>query len=129
MRIAWITDPHLNHCSLPAWERLLDQVESCECDSVVITGDISEGEDVVFQLTRLADSIARPIYFVLGNHDFYHSSIQRTRTAVSMAAAKHPLLHYLRDEPVIELSSSVALVGEDGWGDRRNRSRYSVRAR
>lgn len=117
MRIAWITDPHLNHCSLPAWERLMDQVGLAQCEAILLTGDISEGEDVIFQLQRLADSAAVPIFFVLGNHDFYHSSIERTRTAVSAASARHPLLHYLRDEPVVELSPLVALVGEDGWGD------------
>ncbi|MGV3486713.1 MAG: metallophosphoesterase family protein [Planctomycetaceae bacterium] len=117
MRIAWITDPHLNHCPLPAWERLMEQVAIADCQAMVITGDISEGEDVVFQLRRLADSAAIPIYFVLGNHDFYHGSIQRTREAVSAASTAHPLLHYLRDESIVELSPAVALIGEDGWGD------------
>ena len=105
MRIAWITDPHLNHCPLPAWERLMEQVSLAHCQAIVITGDISEGEDVVFELRRLADTAALPIYFVLGNHDFYHGSIERTRTAVSAAAWEHPLLHYLRDEPIVELSN------------------------
>ncbi len=117
MRIAWITDPHLNHCSLPAWERLIDQVELAVCDGVLITGDVSEGEDVVFQLQRLAGAIASPIYFVLGNHDFYYSSLDRTRRAVSAAAAAHPLLHYLHDLSSIELSPTIAMVGIDGWGD------------
>jgi 3',5'-cyclic-AMP phosphodiesterase len=117
MRIAWITDPHLNHCSLPAWERMIDQIAIADADSILVTGDISEGEDVVFQLLRLADATARQIYVVLGNHDFYHSSIARTRVAVSTAAAKHPLLHYLHDIPAIPLSPTCALVGVDGWGD------------
>ena len=117
MRIAWITDPHLNHCSLPSWERLLEETVSSQCDAVLLTGDISEGDDVVFQLERLAGAIQKPIFFVLGNHDYYQSSISQTRRAVSDAADKHPLLHYLRDESLISFSPSVALVGEDGWGD------------
>jgi Icc protein len=117
MRIVWITDPHLNHCSLHSWERLVAQIDCSDAAAILITGDISEGEDVVFQLLRLADVVARPIHFVLGNHDFYHSSVARTRVAVWAAAAKHPLLTYLRDETVVELTPHVALVGEDGWGD------------
>ncbi len=117
MRIAWITDPHLNHCSLPAWERLIASVRGCSVEGVLITGDISEGEDVAFQLLRLADAIDRPLYFVLGNHDYYHSSIERTRIEITHAVTKHPLLHYLRNDSVIELSPSVGLIGEDGWGD------------
>lgn len=95
----------------------MQQVNRLQCDLVIITGDISEGEDVAFQLQRLANSINRPIFFVLGNHDFYQSSIESTRCSLGNLARQHPLLHYLHDERVISLSSSVALVGEDGWGD------------
>jgi Icc protein len=117
MRIAWITDPHLNHCSLSSWERLVVQLNSCQCDAIVITGDISEGDDVVFQLMRLVDAVTVPIHFVLGNHDFYQSSIQQTRADVGDAVEKQIRLHYLRNEQAIELSPTVGLVGEDGWGD------------
>lgn len=117
MRIAWITDPHLNHCSLPAWERLLDLIDQVGCDALLITGDISEGDDVVFQLLRLADLVKRPIYFVLGNHDFYQNSVLRTREAVSEATVAQPLLRYLRNENMIELTPDCVLIGEDGWGD------------
>ncbi len=117
MRLGWISDPHLNHCTLAAWDRLIAQVRASDCDAVVISGDISEGEDVVFQLRRLADAFAVPIHFVLGNHDFYHSSIQRTLGAVRQATAADPRLHYLTDLPPLSLSPGVAMVGEDGWGD------------
>lgn len=117
MRIAWITDPHLNHCSLPAWDRLVAQVDASGCDAVVISGDISEGEDVVFQLRRMADAFAVPIHFVLGNHDFYHSSWQRTVQAVREATRRDPRLHYLSDRPPWTLPGGAALIGVDGWGD------------
>jgi 3',5'-cyclic-AMP phosphodiesterase len=114
---AWITDPHLNHCSLAAWDRLVGQVRASGCEGVVISGDISEGEDVVFQLRRMADAFAVPLYFVLGNHDFYHSSRERTLAAVRSAVASDSRLHYLTDSPPIAIAPSVAMVGEDGWGD------------
>lgn len=117
MRLAWITDPHLNHCALAAWEALVGQVRSSGCDAVVISGDISEGEDVVFQLRRMADAFEVPIYFVLGNHDFYHSSLERTLRAVGAAAAADPRLHYLTHLPPLSLAPGIAMIGEDGWGD------------
>ena len=116
-RLAWVTDPHFNHVSLPAWERWCDAVLSLEPRAVVITGDISEGDDVVFQLQRVAEEIALPIYFVLGNHDFYQSSIGKTRQRVIQASRDDPRLHYLTDCEAIRLDDGVYLVGEDGWGD------------
>jgi 3',5'-cyclic-AMP phosphodiesterase len=117
MRLAWITDPHLTHCSLTAWDHLVGRVQSSGCDAVVISGDMSEGEDVVFQLRRMADAFAVPIHFVLGNHDFYHSSLKRTLLAVRQATAADPRLHYLTDLSPLTLAPGVAMVGEDGWGD------------
>ncbi len=117
MRLGWITDPHLNHCSLAAWERFVAQVRQSDCAAVVISGDISEGEDVMFQLRRMADAFAVPIYFVLGNHDFYFSSLERTRRGIREGAAADPRLHYLPDVPPVQLAPGIVMIGEDGWGD------------
>jgi predicted phosphohydrolase len=116
MRFAWITDPHFNHCPLATWDCLIAQVHACRCDGLIISGDISEGDDVVFQLRRLADAVGLPIHFVLGNHDFYHSSIERTRDAIRKAVADHPLLNYLTESEPVSIGD-VALIGVDGWGD------------
>lgn len=86
-------------------------------DGIVITGDISEADDVTFQLIRLAESLAIPIYFVLGNHDFYQRSIAETRRQVVELCRGMPLLDYLTDRRPIELDEGTFLVGDDGWGD------------
>jgi predicted phosphohydrolase len=117
VRLVWTTDPHLNHVPVQAWERWTDAIASLGADGVVITGDISEGDDVVSQFHRIAETFAVPIYFVLGNHDFYRSSITATRQSVIAASRENPLLHYLTDSSAIELAEHVFLVGEDGWGD------------
>ena len=117
MRLVWTTDPHLNHVPVQAWEQWTDAIASRGPDGVVITGDISEGDDVVFQLRRLAQRFAVPIYFVLGNHDFYESSIAATRQNVIAASRENTRLHYLTDSFAIQLDEHVFLVGEDGWGD------------
>jgi predicted phosphohydrolase len=115
--LAWTTDPHLSHVPSSGWERWLNQIASHGADGIVISGDISEGDDVVFQLQRIAQSSSLPIYFVLGNHDFYQRSIAVTRQNVVRASRENRLLHYLTDKSPIGLAKSVFLVGEDGWGD------------
>lgn len=117
MRLVWTTDPHLNHVPVGAWERWLEILSSLGPDAVVVTGDISEGEDVAFQLQRLAGSVDVPIHFVLGNHDFYQSSIARTRQRIVELCREHPLLNYLTDSAALDCGADTFLIGEDGWGD------------
>ncbi len=116
-RLAWVTDPHLNHVPLQAWEQWINVVLLLRADGVVITGDVSESDDVVFQLIRLASELAMPVYFVLGNHDFYQGSIPDTRRRVIEAARDESRLNYLTDCRPIHLDDGVYLIGEDGWGD------------
>ncbi len=117
MRLVWVTDPHLNHVSAKARDAWIQQVASHGPDGVVICGDISEGDDVVLQLNAISRQIAAPIYFVLGNHDFYGSSIAQTRQNVIRASRAQPGLRYLTDCPAIEIGGGCFVVGEDGWGD------------
>tara|TARA_R110002049_G_scaffold4601_5_gene32381 strand:- start:534611 stop:535444 length:834 start_codon:yes stop_codon:yes gene_type:complete len=128
-RILWTTDPHLNHAPVHAWDRWVDRIVSQHPDALIVTGDISEGDDVAFQLQRMADALGVDIYFILGNHDFYHSSIAETRRGMIELCARHPALHYLTDLPPVELSPGVFLTGEDGWGDatRGNYERSPIR--
>lgn len=117
MRIAWLTDPHFNHARAAAWDALIESLEGGLPDALLITGDISEGDDVVFQLSRLAGSFTGPIYFILGNHDFYQRSIAATRRQMVDACSGESRLVYLTNEFEIALSPNVGLVGDDGWGD------------
>ncbi|MGB7347944.1 MAG: metallophosphoesterase [Pirellulaceae bacterium] len=117
MRIVWTTDPHLNHVPLQAWDHWVAAIAAQAPDAVLVTGDISEGDDVVFQLRRMVETFGVPLYFVLGNHDFYQSSIEQTRQRVTVAADQHPLLNFLTGASPIRLGNGVYLMGEDGWGD------------
>lgn len=117
MRLVWTTDPHLNHVPVNAWDNWIGANRSSEPQGILISGDISEGDDVVFQLQRIAEALPVPIYFVLGNHDFYQSSIAETRRRVIEACREHPRLFYLTDLDPLETSGGVFLLGDDGWGD------------
>ena len=119
MRLTWSSDIHLNHASMGACDDWIEQVKRSASDGLILTGDISEADDVAFQLARIAESFNRPIYFVLGNHDFYGASIAYTRRRVTACATQVEPLCYLTEQDPIELEPGSFLTGEDGWGDAR----------
>lgn len=119
MRVAWLSDLHLDFLDERKRRRFADQVTAQAADAVVISGDIADGWSVIPMLTLLATRIERPVYFVLGNHDFYHRGIDAVRTEVR-AAVRGTSLVYLPDADVVQLGPDLALVGHDGWADGRN---------
>lgn len=116
-RLAWLTDIHLNFLAPAELEVFWRHVDACGADALAIGGDISEAPHLVALLEAMADRLARPIYFVLGNHDYYFSSRQAVRHEVRALCARDPRLVWLTAGSVIELSSDAGLVGHDGWAD------------
>ncbi|MBX9792079.1 MAG: metallophosphoesterase [Pirellulales bacterium] len=120
VRVCWLTDLHLNMVSPGEVERFAASVVARQADVVLIGGDTSESKDLVEQLARLARRLRVPIYFVLGNHDYYYGSIEGVRTRVDELCRREPELHYLSVvETAVELTPQVGLVGHDGWADGR----------
>lgn len=119
MRAVWLTDIHLDFLSESACAAFFERIASQLPDRVLVTGDISVAPSLLSHLRAMADAIKTPIYFVLGNHDFYHGSIAAVRVAVSENGRSHSLLRYLPEAGVVPLTESTALVGHDGWGDSR----------
>jgi len=61
---------------------------------------------------------AIPIFFVLGNHDYYGGSIARVRATVrEMSREEH--LHWLPERKIVQLTESTCLVGHGAWADGR----------
>lgn len=120
MRLAWLTDIHLNFLLAEQSLEFLRFVRSADPNALLISGDIGEAHNLSRYLELIDDEIGRPIYFVLGNHDFYHGSIVAVRASVAQLCERRPHLHYLSqcNEP-LELTPSMAIVGHDGWADGR----------
>ena len=118
MRLAWLTDVHLNFLEPTPRRRFLESVAP-QSDAVVITGDIGESHNVLDLLRECAHVLRQPVYFVLGNHDFYRGSVAQTRAAVTELTRAAPSLVYLTAGEVVELTATTALVGHDGWADGR----------
>ena len=118
MRLAWLTDIHLNFLDDLERKRFLESIAK-EADAFAITGDIGESPNIVGHLKQMGEVLRKPIYFVLGNHDFYRGSIADTRDEVARLAEESEFLVYMTATSVVELSSQTALVGHDGWADAR----------
>jgi predicted phosphohydrolase len=118
--LAWATDVHLDH--LPAVEGLLafaDELGRENPDAVLITGDISVSARLEVDLELLVDRLGCPLFFLLGNHDFYGSGIERVRERVRRLCAEETLLRWLPEHGLVRLNDRAALIGVDGWGDAR----------
>ena len=118
-RIAWLTDIHLNFVKPARLVEFIAHVCDAAPDLVFIGGDIAESTDVIDYLALLDEKLQRPIFFVLGNHDFYFGSIARVRDEVRTLCAASQHLVYLPDAGVVELTDKVGLIGHDSWADAR----------
>ncbi len=117
MRVAWATDVHLNAVEDREAHAFCDRIADSGADALLLGGDISEAEDLERHLRIFESRLARPVYFVLGNHDFYGAFTEPTRQR--MRSLRSPWLHWLPAAGVVRLSDDTALVGHDGWGDAR----------
>lgn len=119
MRLAWATDIHLDFLDDERVRAFAAALASSGAEGVVLSGDISHAERLEHHLRLLTAAIAGPIYFVLGNHDYYGSSIAAVRAAVTELCARKSRLRWLPACGVVRLSEATAMVGCDGWGDAR----------
>lgn len=118
-KLTWLTDIHLNFLPPHGLQRFFDEIARQQPDAVLISGDIGEAQNVVFYLNMLAKHIQKPVYFVLGNHDYYNGSFADVAANVRAACARSEHLVWLNDAGVVELTPQAALVGHDSWADGR----------
>ncbi len=116
--VAWITDPHLNFLSYEdrkAFYKTLDGYHY-----IILSGDIADGKSVVNILEEMIESISGRILFVLGNHDYYHSSVIEMRLKIwaLCEAYGHDQLCWLTHSTISHVIRHTQLVvGVDGWAD------------
>jgi predicted phosphohydrolase len=117
MRVAWGTDVHLSFVEEQVVVRYCADVMESGAAALLLGGDIAEGITVVEWLHLMRRELDVPIYFVLGNHDYYGSSIREVRERVRGLSTDG--LRWLPEAGVVPLTPDVALVGHGGWGDGR----------
>lgn len=116
-RLAWMSDIHLNFLGTVQIEKWLNQLQQEQYDALLISGDIGEANSLQDYLIRISEHLRLPVYFILGNHDFYHGSVEGVRAGISRLDSARELLHWLPLHGIIPLNEETALLGHDGWGD------------
>ena len=118
-KVVWLSDVHLDFVEPGSAGLFIDSVVAQEPDVVLITGDIAIASTLRPSLESLARRVRHPVYFVLGNHDFYRSTVQAVRSEIAEGFRPENLL-YLSTAGIVQLDRGVALVGHDGWADGRS---------
>ena len=113
MRLAWLTDIHLNFVTRPGIEALAHEIHTGRPDVILIGGDIGHADSVVAYLELLSGLLRLPIFFVLGNHDYYHGSVAAVRAEVAA------LVRRARDVTWLTVSGPVPLPVYRGCEDDR----------
>ena len=117
--MGWITDIHLNFVSPLKRSEFYAHLRREKLQGLLLGGDIGEAGSVTTFLAEIADDLRIPIYFVLGNHDFYHGTLAGVRARVERKASESPGLQWLNSSGVICLTENTALIGHDSWADGR----------
>jgi len=117
MRLGWLSDIHLNFLREEQLQAFLQELSATSVDAWLISGDIAEAPTLSPYLQLLRSSLDVPIYFVLGNHDFYKGSFSRVHAEIEGLTDERLL--WLTSSGPVPLLRNLALVGDDGWADAR----------
>jgi predicted phosphohydrolase len=118
MSLLWTNDLHFNFLRQKNAAFMFAQYiaeENPNADGLIIAGDISSGEVLEDHLSQLAKGFPKPIYFVLGNHDFYNRSFDETTSIVTGLAKKFKNLCWLNQNN--QYNKGLSIVGVGGWYD------------
>lgn len=118
-RLAWATDLHLNFLTRKEVRSFLAHVEAQAFDALLLSGDLSDGRQLVQHLRMLEEMVSRPVCFVLGNHDYYHSSFEKVHLKLRPYCEARSRVRFLGRSEVIPLGNDTVLIGTGGWADGR----------
>jgi predicted phosphodiesterase len=119
LRLIWLNDLHLNFLDPEDLDKFLKRLSAQEIDAILIAGDIGEADSLETYLASIEQACKVPVYFVLGNHDYYRGSIRHVRKKLQSFLLHHPRLIWLNTANIISLNESLALIGHDSWADGR----------
>jgi 3',5'-cyclic-AMP phosphodiesterase len=115
-KLLWLTDLHLNLVEPDDFNYFINRINDKKAEGILISGDVCDGSDFGVWLEKIQEETSIPLFFILGNHDYYGTSIASTRKLANHLGFR---CHYLTSRDFIDLSDDIALVGHDGWADGR----------
>jgi UDP-2,3-diacylglucosamine pyrophosphatase LpxH len=119
MKLIWLSDLHLEFVGAVTQRAFREEIVSEKPDAILITGDISHSRLIEYHLGLLANFLPYPIYFVLGNHDFYLGDFAQVDALVEATCNRYPNLIHLGHDEIVPLAANTMLIGHRGWADGR----------
>ncbi|WP_165475086.1 metallophosphoesterase family protein [Legionella yabuuchiae] len=116
MRTLWLTDLHVNRLDKEQYIHLLERIQASEAEAVWITGDIGDPPLNWRFLEDLFCKFTKPVYFVLGNHDYYHLQVDEARQKARNLSHAYPNAYYLTYESGFTLKDNF-IVGIGCWSN------------
>ncbi len=116
--IVWTADLHMHRLEEREFLRFAAEVDRLKPAALLLAGDISRAKDLSRDWNQMALSFRDyPLYFVPGNHDYYHGSIDDVDASLETIHGSFPWINVLHGTEVVPISEECALVGHRGWGD------------
>jgi len=115
----WLTDIHLEFLTNKEAAAFVRHLALKGLDGLFVTGDISTANQIEGHLQLFEELYKAPVYFVLGNHDYYGGEIESVRSIVQKVCQRSRWLHWLPASGVVPLNNNTCLIGHDGWADGR----------
>ncbi|MFN7097577.1 MAG: metallophosphoesterase family protein [Gammaproteobacteria bacterium] len=119
MELTWLTDIHLNFLDADERKKFYQEIINTRCDGVLISGDIAEAPSIRDILQELSGFIKKPVYFILGNHDYYRGQVDEVRDEMTALTESNEYLFWLPVSDIHLLDKDIFLIGQDGWADGR----------
>lgn len=118
-KVIWLSDIHLDFLTKKDITEFIETMKKLSSDAIWISGDTAQADSVVDSLSIMESEFKQPIYFVLGNHDFYLGSFDEVRSKIRKLCSKSGRLCWLNDTDIVEVTAEVGLIGHDSWADGR----------
>ncbi len=118
-KAAWTTDIHLNFLEIPGITAVMQRWSQFDFDYLLISGDIAQGNNILRHLSYIRDGIDKPVFFVLGNHDYYREYFKNVNKEVGKWCIRQNNMHILGNGEVIPFTENTCLIGAGGWADGR----------
>jgi hypothetical protein len=113
-----MSDLHLNFVPEAFVRSFAERVRDwSKPDALVLSGDTAEANNLFTYLGLLHKLVGKPIYYVLGNHDFYRADLEFVREEAEKFNGTKEIVWL--PTGVVRLTPKTTLVGVDGWGDAR----------
>ena len=112
MRIIPISDLHVDKMRPGTLEEMIEAIPS-DIDVLVVAGDVSDSAGRIPSLFQVLCERFKDVIYVLGNHEYYHNSVEDLHDIMNRQVDMYTNLHWL-DNSTVTLGG-VRFVGSTLW--------------